>query len=145
MNIFQPEKELGRIIKRASRLLSQNLQSELNSLEIRITVEQWSLLFVLWEEEGLSQTELGERAFKDKPTTARMMRILEKRNLLKRERNDADKRAFHLFLTEKGKEIVEETIPLAQKVLNKAQKGLTQQKVSELKNMLEIVNQNLST
>lgn len=144
MNIFQPEKELGRIIKRASRLLSQNLQSELNSLEIRITIEQWSLLFVLWEEEGLSQTELGERVSKDKPTTTRMLKLLKDRKLLRRQKDNVDRRAYHLFLTAEGRGVVEATIPLMKKVLSKAQKGLSEKEISELKNTLKIVNQNLS-
>ncbi len=142
---FQPEKELGRIVKRTSRLLSQNLQNELNSLDIRITVEQWSLLFSLWETEGSSQTELGKRTFKDKPTTTRMLKLLEAQQLIQRQRDNVDRRAYHLFLTPKGRGIVEATVPVMKKVLNKAERGLTRQESVDLKRMLKIVNQNLST
>ncbi len=142
---FQPEKELGRIVKRTSRLLAQNLQNEFNALKIRITVEQWSVLFVLWEEDGISQTELGERAFKDKPTTTRMLKLLEEQKLLQRQRDDVDRRAYHLFLTPKGRGVVEATIPLMKKILTKAERGLSEQESAELKRMLKIVNQNLST
>jgi DNA-binding MarR family transcriptional regulator len=144
MTEFNPEEHLGRLISRARRLFSQNLQNQLNTLDNRVTVEQWRVLLVLWEEEGIAQTQLADRTFKDKPTTTRMLKLLEDQGFVRRQKDDKDRRAHRIFLTNEGRLVVEESIHLAIQVLEKARVGLSDREVSELKRMLKIVNQNLS-
>ncbi len=98
MTTFIPEEHIGRLIVRARSLLSQNLYHELNAAGINITSEQWGILTILLEEEGITQTQLAERAYKDKPTTTRMLTLMEKRGYIRRQRDESDRRAHLVFL-----------------------------------------------
>jgi DNA-binding MarR family transcriptional regulator len=51
---------------------------------LEITIEQWSILYHLWKEDGLSQQELCNRTFRDKPSITRLIDNLEKQHLVKR-------------------------------------------------------------
>lgn len=144
MKDFFPEEHLGRIISRAKNLMTQSLQHAFNEKSnFKVTVEQWAILIVLWEEDGISQTLLAERALKDKPTTTRMLTILERRGVIVRRRDETDKRAYKIFLTDEGYADMEQLIPLAVQVLQKAETSLAEQEVTELKRMLKIFINNL--
>lgn len=64
--------------------------------------EQVGLLSRLYEEEGVTQKQLAERTFKDKPSTTRIIDQLEKKGFVIRKDHPSDRRAACLFLTPKG-------------------------------------------
>ena len=66
-------------------------------------------MYVIANNEGLSQKELSEILNIGKATTAKAVKNLLASGYIKRETDDEDKRFFKLYLTEKGKEI-EDTI-----------------------------------
>ncbi len=144
MTTFIPEEHIGRLIVRARSLLSQNLYHELNAAGINITSEQWGILTILLEEEGITQTQLAERAYKDKPTTTRMLTLMEKRGYIRRQRDESDRRAHLVFLNDKGRLVAQETLPLVIRIMQKAQLGLTSREVEEFKRILRIVSHNLA-
>lgn len=141
---FIPEEHIGRLIVRVRTLLSQRLQHELSSHGVGITTQQWGLLSVLIEDDGISQTQLAERAFKDKPTTTRMLKLLEKKEFITRQRDAVDQRAYQVFLTPKGELVVQDAVCLAMKVMQEAQENLSEQEISEYKRITRIINKNLS-
>ena len=143
MEKFKPEEHIGRLIVRARTLLSQQLQLSLKAHGHTITPEQWAILLVLWEGDGISQTQLAERAFKDHPTTTRMLKLLEYQGLVVREKNPDDRRAYIVCISEKGRALMDELIPHAIDVLNKAQVGLSKKETDDLKRMLNIIISNL--
>jgi len=61
---------LGFLIYRTALSLKSTLQRRFRENGQDITAEQWTIIRHLWEEEGLSQREIGEKASKDKPCTA---------------------------------------------------------------------------
>lgn len=144
MNAFNPEEHIGRLIVRARTLLSQRLQQEFSSHGIDITTEQWGLLTVLMEKEGISQKELADLSFKDNPTTTRMIKLLEKMDLINRQRNQEDGRAYQVFLTPKGRDVVDQASQRAIRVMQKAQNGLTKHEINEFHRITSAINSNLS-
>ena len=145
MSKIQTKEHLGIIVSHTKRLLSQNIQNELNCFEPRITVEQWHLLIELLIEDDISQTQLGERTFRDKPTTTRILKLLIDQGLIQRQNDPVDRRAYRIFLTEEGRLLAQDSIEVVKKVIRKAQTGLSFQEISKLKRMLRIVNKNLSS
>lgn len=67
---------------KATTALTRRLQQNLKESGINITAEQWSILYNLWQEEGLTQQELANRTFRDKPSVTRLINNLEKLNLV---------------------------------------------------------------
>ena len=68
-----------------------------------LTADQFVLLSLLFEEDGLLQKELGQRASTDPNTTASMLKLLEARTFIERRKDDADGRALRVYLTSGGR------------------------------------------
>lgn len=66
---------------------------------------QHDFLYVICNNEGISQKELSDRLHVGKGTTAKAVKNLEKSGYIRRERGLEDKRFYRLYLTDKGKEL----------------------------------------
>ena len=53
----------------------------------------------------MSQVELAEMTFKDKPNVTRMLEVLERKQLIFRQPDENDRRAYKVFLTEVGQQL----------------------------------------
>ncbi|MEN6427562.1 MAG: MarR family transcriptional regulator [Phycisphaerales bacterium] len=71
------------------------------------TADQFVLLALLAERDGITQQELVRRASSDANTIRAMLVLLEKRGLVTRERHPTDGRARSVALTRKGRETYE--------------------------------------
>ena len=90
-----------------SAYLSMHRQSELNAMKHGITANQFVLLMLLAEEDGISQKDLVERAFSDPNTIRAMLVLLEKRGLVERDPHPKDGRKRNVTITSKGRGIYE--------------------------------------
>jgi DNA-binding MarR family transcriptional regulator len=62
------------------------------------------VLLVLWEEEGLSVKEIGQRLHLDSGTLTPVLKRLEKAGFVRRRRDDQDERQVRVELTDKGRD-----------------------------------------
>ncbi|MCI0624242.1 MAG: MarR family transcriptional regulator [Acidobacteria bacterium] len=69
------------------------------------TADQYVVLTVLSEEDGITQQELVRRIYSDQNTVAAMLLLLEKRGLIKRRDHPADGRVWCIYLTPKGRRL----------------------------------------
>src|SRR5262245_25963635 len=70
-----------------------------------VTADQFVVLTLLAEEEGLTQREIVARAYSDPNTIGEMLTRLEGKKLVRRERHPTDGRARIVLLTPKGREL----------------------------------------
>ena len=68
-----------------------------------VTADQFVVLTLLAEEEGLTQREIVARAYSDPNTIGEMLTRLEGKKLVRRERHPTDGRARIVLLTPKGR------------------------------------------
>lgn len=69
---------------------------------VNLHIGQEILLMELWQEDGLTQTQLADRLCIEPPTLTKMLSRLEKTKLLKKCKDIQDARICRIFLTEKG-------------------------------------------
>ena len=67
-----------------------------------LTYPQYLVMLVLWERDGLSVKEIGERLFLDSGTLTPLLKRLEVAHLVKRTRSAADERQVLVALTARG-------------------------------------------
>ncbi|HQX97292.1 MAG TPA: helix-turn-helix domain-containing protein, partial [Chitinophagaceae bacterium] len=79
------------ITGKASTAIARRLQKKFNNAGLNITIEQWSVLYHLWKKEGVSQQEICNATFRDKPSITRLVDNLEKLNLVKRVASENDR------------------------------------------------------
>jgi DNA-binding MarR family transcriptional regulator len=68
-----------------------------------VTYPQYLVLVVLWEKEGLSVKQLGERLFLDSATLTPLLKRLEQEGLVTRTRAPEDERIVRIELTDAGR------------------------------------------
>lgn len=85
----------------ASRLIIKKYNPLLESFNITYT--QYLVLMVLWENNGISVSELGEKLYLDSGTLTPVLKKMESSELLKRERSNKDERSVIVTLTPQGK------------------------------------------
>lgn len=132
------------ITGKASTAISRRLQKKFNGSNINLTIEQWSVLYHLWKEDGMSQLELCHASFRDKPSITRLVDNLEKLGLVKRVPDERDRRINKIFLTPDAEKLQERTMILAEETLNEALKGVPPEHIEISKEVLQMVYDNLS-
>jgi DNA-binding MarR family transcriptional regulator len=79
-----------------------------------VTANQFVLLFLLAEEDGITQQQLVRRACSDPNTVRAMLVLLENRGFIARKRNLNDGRARNVVLTSKGHRIYNKLLELSE-------------------------------
>lgn len=143
MSDFNLNDSYGYLINLAAQRLKYELHRTFQAKGYDITPEQWAVLNRLWEQDGLSQVELAERTFKDKPGTTRILTLLERKGIVLRRRDAEDGRVMHVFLTKAGKELKEKLIPCAEEVLAKSGQNLTKEEVMQFTRTLKKILENV--
>ena len=119
----------------SSRLLSRK--------PFDLSMEQILVLFILRHEEGLHLTQLAEKCDRDKTTATRMVRGLEKRNLVVKVPGKIDTRRKLIYLTHLAKEKLKELAPFTEEIRSIALNGLDPGDVKRAQDVLDKVAKNL--
>ena len=75
--------------------------------DLGLTYPQWIAIVALWEQDGQTVSELGEKMFLESNTLTPILKKLEAMGYLRRERNPADERQVRISLTESGRQLRE--------------------------------------
>ncbi len=80
-----------------------------------LTYPQYLVMMVLWEQDRLSVSEIGERLFLDSATLTPLLKRLEGAGLVVRQRSRPDERHVEVTLTDAGRALRKqaETVPEA--------------------------------
>jgi DNA-binding MarR family transcriptional regulator len=143
-NHFKKGELYSFITGKASTAIARRLQKKFNQSGIMVTIEQWSVLYQLWKEDGKSQQELCNATFRDKPSITRLIDNLEKLGLVKRVSDARDRRINKVFLTKNALKLQEDTMVLAEETLNEALEGVPADQVDMCKEVLQRVYDNLN-
>lgn len=133
----------GFVLERASKRMKQYFQEQLVKSNMGITIDQWVILQELNEHNGLSQLEIAVATFKDAPTVTRIIDLLCEKELTQRLVDADDRRKFRVQLTEKGRQKIEEALPIIEQAREKTWQGFDEQKLEMLMRMLNEVFENL--
>jgi DNA-binding MarR family transcriptional regulator len=128
------EKSIGFLLAKAYQRACAIFKEEFDAYDL--TPQQFGLLAFLWIEDGLSQTELSARSQIDRTTMGGIIDRLEKEGLVERANHPDDRRAFQVFLTERGKSLEDDLSAVANRVLERVNAPLT---VEEQKTLVRLL------
>ena len=103
----------------ASLAMTRVYKPLLNGLGV--TYPQYLALLVLWEQDGLTVTELGERLFLDSGTLTPLLKRLASLGLVSRLRDVEDERRVHITLTAAGRTLKAQAAKIPGCILSTAQ------------------------
>jgi DNA-binding MarR family transcriptional regulator len=134
---------VGYLARYAHRAFAKALAGEL--APHGILGAQWSVLRVLWEQEGLSQVDLAERMRVEKASLTGVLDAMERRKLIVRTRNSEDRRKVNINLTAYGRTLKARLLPYGVSINRKATRGMSAVEIDQLRGLLARVIRNLES
>jgi MarR family transcriptional regulator, organic hydroperoxide resistance regulator len=77
--------------------------------ELRLTYPQYLVMLVLWERDGVSVSEIGERLYLNSATLTPLLKRIEALGLISRRRAPEDERQVIVSLSRAGRELRQKT------------------------------------
>ena len=100
---LQLDKQLCFALHATSRAVTQAYGPLLAPLGV--TYPQYLVLLVLWEGDGLTVSDIGDRLYLDSGTVTPLLKRMEAAGLLRRARDPDDERVVRISLTAQGKKL----------------------------------------
>lgn len=82
-----------------------------------LTYPQYLVMLVLWENDGLTMAQIGERLMLDSGTLSPLVKRLEKAQVLCRTRDSTDERRVVVTLTKSGRALKGRAAPIPENVM----------------------------
>jgi len=131
----------GRTHSAFNRALLTNFRKN----NISLTKEQWTILGILWKNDGCTQQTLADQTYRDKPGITRLIDNLEKENLVERHPDATDKRLKLIFLTLKGKSMENEVMTVVNQTIKDAVKDIEPERLQIVRETFLKIYNNLET
>ena len=124
--------------------INRYLGARFRAAGIGITVEQWTVLACLWQQDKVSQQSLVQTTYRDKTSVTRLIDNLEKQGFVVRVSDMADRRANVIYLTRQGIDLEQKATAVVEEVVERTLRILTEEEVSMGKALLKKVFDNLA-
>ena len=105
------EKKLYLSLGKSTKLLRERLNALLESADSNISFDQWLIIDLIGMQAGINQKTIVKVLYKEPASVSRMVNKLISKKLIVRSINPLDKKAYQLFLSNKGKTLFEKIKP----------------------------------
>ncbi|MDN5843666.1 MAG: MarR family transcriptional regulator [Alcaligenaceae bacterium] len=139
---INPNDRLAHLIRHAARSLVRGLQMRL--AQHNVLFGHWAFLRILWEEDGLTQQELNQRAGLTEPTTYSALRAMESLGYIDRKHLPGNRKNLYIFLTDAGRDLQDKLVPLAKEVNMVSMRGLSDDEIRACRKVLLTIASNMS-
>lgn len=140
---FDMDTSVGFLLNRTALASKSHFNEKLKKYDI--SPEQWSIIFRVVQNEGLSQKQLSNDTYKDQANITRSIDRLAKKDFLYRSTNKDDRRTINIFPTKKAQDLVKEVVPISLKHNDLLLKDFTMQEQKDLIFLINKVYKNLET
>jgi DNA-binding MarR family transcriptional regulator len=121
-------------------IAQQKLRTYINSAllegDIKTTLSQTGILFLLSQEDGQSMTRLSNALEIDNSTLTGLIDRLERSGYVKRRPGDSDRRAFRICITPQGMEESNRARALIRKINEEIKSDFSQEEIETFKRVL---------
>jgi len=132
---FRPtQRSLPMVLLRTSEAVTETFRPMLKSL--RVTGQQWRVLRVVAEAGTIDASEVAKRAAVLPPSLTRMLRLLEKRKLIKRKKDKRDGRRVILEIAPNGLALINRGAPLSLTIHKNMEDHFGQERMNTLRLLL---------
>jgi DNA-binding MarR family transcriptional regulator len=142
MIVHDSDRGLGFLLTEAARLLRKLIDRRLQPLGL--TRAQWSVLAVLSNLDGLSQSQRADELEIEKTTAGRLIDHIEKSAWIERRPIPGDRRLWGVHLTDKARPLIAEVEQIILNIRADMLRGLSSDQQRHLSEALHAVKTNLS-
>lgn len=128
---------------RVSSAINKRLAHDLKAAGLDITADQWSVLYSLWLNDGVTQKSIADSTFKDKPSITRLIDNLEAMGFVERRSDPSDRRINKVYLTESGIAVRENVRVVSLQTMQNVLQGLSEKEITQVQSLLKLIFKNL--
>ncbi|MDZ4375414.1 MAG: MarR family winged helix-turn-helix transcriptional regulator [Phenylobacterium sp.] len=137
-----PEDSLGFQVRRCYRAFDRVLSTHL--ARHGLSSGFWGFLRALWQESGATQTRLSRLNNVTAPTAVTTLNAMARAGLVRRERDETDRRKLHIYLTPRGQRLKADLMPMAQRINQIAAAGVSPEDLETTLRVLDRISTNLT-
>ena len=130
-------------IDKTSKISKLYSQREFDRLEMGITVEQWILLKIIEENDGINQKELADKSLRDPASITRTLDLLNKKGFVERRPVEGNRRQYSICLRKEGTVFIEKYMSIINSHRAKSIDGISEQELNLLTRLLEKIQKNM--
>jgi len=91
----------------------------------------------------MKPSEIADWTFRERHNVTTLNRRLEQEGLVRIKRNEGDKRFVDSSLTDKGRQVLDQTTPVARDIVNQAMLSISEGDAVRLEKLLETMRRNV--
>ena len=129
------------LILKLGHKMKRDVQRKLKQHDI--TLEQWVLLYYVYQNEGCNQKKLSETTNRDTGALTRSLNTLETRGLIERKSSYQDKREFLIYLTTEGRDLYKITSLLMEQNAQEVNEIFNESELENFMYLLDKLDSNL--
>lgn len=142
MIIHDSHRGSGFLLTDSARLLRKLIDRRLQPLGL--SRAQWSILAILSNHEGLSQSQISSELEIEKSTAGRLIDQVEKSGWIERRPIPGDRRLWSIHLTDQARQLLAEVESVILQTRTEMLRGLSAEQQQNLSEILQTVKSNLS-
>ena len=135
--------DIGMLMSQVDRLCTKKFVQNARKFGMDISQDQWMVIGPIWKQKGISQKEIAEYCGKDKTSVTKIIDTLEKKNLLVRYSDQIDQRIKRVVLSNKGKDLMKNVMPVIEQHRNDLLGGIKNKEIETFKIVLKKIYSNL--
>ncbi|MCL9685392.1 MarR family winged helix-turn-helix transcriptional regulator [Legionella maioricensis] len=132
---------LSTLLKKTNRLLLKRANEVIKPYDINHAYT--FILMELFNQDGLTQSELVQLIEVEQPTAVRTLDRMERDGFITRKPSTSDRRVVHIHLTEKAKSTQSDLVQSADRLNHQAFSGFTEEEQLKLREFLNRILDNL--
>lgn len=142
MIIHDSHRGAGFLLTDSARLLRKLIDRRLQPLGL--SRAQWSVLAILSNHEGVSQSQISHELEIEKSTAGRLIDQVEKSGWIERRPIPGDRRLWSIHLTKQARQLLVEVESVILRARGEMLRGLSDEQQQALTDLLQTVKSNLS-
>lgn len=123
------DSSIGFVVNRTAYMMRRTLTEEFRKHGQDVTPEEGVVLARLWEQDGRRPGEIADLTIRDRTTVTRFLDRLEDKGLIRREVDQEDRRSFRVWLTEAGRALQDDLVPVVRHLLDVMSRRVTDEEL----------------
>jgi len=128
------------IIKRFRDLVNRSFHAN----GLGISYDQWMVINTIYKKQGVTQIYVAEQTRKEPASVSRILKLLEKKEVIERVADRTNKRAKRLYLTPYGDDVHNKATRLFNMIAKDGFNGVYEQEINLFVRILDKVQSNFS-
>ncbi|HYK46974.1 MAG TPA: MarR family transcriptional regulator [Parafilimonas sp.] len=129
-------------LEKSIKTYRQFAQKRIAEKGYNVTIDQWLVLKILHDNEGITQQQLAEIVFKDYASVTRIIELLVNKKYIQRDFHSRDRRRFALTLSAEGKKLLTKIRHDIDENRSKALKGISKSETEAARRTLNKIISN---